>query len=90
MICFLCDLSTPYPSLLCSLYECVLYMKHLKLIRLAVLDEKVDQLGCVLHKGKHFSLDQSLDRLDQLINLHEVNILVHGAMHDQQPPLLVW
>ena len=66
-------------------------MKHLKLIRLAVLDEKVDQLGCVLqNKGEHFSLDQSLDRLYQLINLHEVNILVHGAMHDQQPPLLVW
>ena len=55
-------------------------MKHLKLIRLAVLDEKVDQLRCVLHnkgehfsfilyKGEHFSLDQSLYRLDQLINI---------------------
>ena len=26
------------------------YMEHLKLIRLAVLDEQVDELGCVLHQ----------------------------------------
>jgi hypothetical protein len=41
---------------------------NLKLIRFAVLDEQVDQLGRVLH---------------------EVNILVHGAVHDQQPALLI-
>ena len=79
------------------------WMEHLKLIRLAVLDEQVDELGCVL---KHLILDNQLDQsyisiqintnqssswLNQLlVNLHEVNILVHGAMHYQKPPLLIW
>ena len=34
-----------------------------------MLDQKIDQLSCVLH---------------------EVDILVHGAVHDQQSTLLVW
>ena len=34
-----------------------------------MLDEKVDELGRVLH---------------------EVDILIHGAVHDQQPALLLW
>ena len=41
---------------------------YLELVWLAMLDEKVDELGRVLH---------------------EVNILVHCSVHDQQPPLLL-
>ena len=43
-------------------------VSHLQLIRFAVLDQQVNELGGVLH---------------------EVDVLVHGPVHDQQPPLLV-
>ena len=41
---------------------------YLELIRLAMLDQHVDKLSCVLH---------------------EVDILIHGPVHDQQPTLFI-